>query len=110
MQKDEWKLGYCLINCSKCGTYSEGECAGCKSSSDQQWSGDCKFRPCAREKGHEYCHQCDEFPCEHIDAFDNDAYEHHSIAVRNMERAKEIGVDEWLKQQPRVMYCPGWKF
>lgn len=110
MKEEKWDLGYCSINCNKCKVLEKGDCAGCKGSADKQWSCDCEMRSCAKEKGHNYCFECGEFPCKHIKAFDSDPYEHHSVAVRNMEKMKEIGLDKWLKEQPKIMYIPGWKF
>ena len=67
-------------------------------------------RPCAREKGHKYCFGGKEFPCEKLRAFASDGHEHHRLAVENMKRMREIGLENWLAEQPEVMSCPGWKF
>jgi hypothetical protein len=83
-------IGYCGYNCHLCAARSDDPqirqklvdgwkrifghqhytaenvlCDGCKSDgkvADKQ----CKARPCAREKGYEFCAQCDEFPCDKV--------------------------------------------
>lgn len=48
------------------------------------------------------------FPCDKIDGFVNDIYEHHSITVSNLEKMKIEGIDNWIKKQKEIMFCPGW--
>jgi hypothetical protein len=42
--------------------------------------------------------------------FASDQYEHHGLAVEHLKRMREIGLAEWIAQQPRPMFCPGWRF
>ena len=107
----EWDISVCGLNCARCTVLTEQkECAGCRGPIEQNWSGNCKFRPCAKARGHDYCFECDEFPCDKLQAFANDGYEHHRLAVENMKRMREIGLERWLAEQPKVMFCPGWLF
>jgi len=40
------------------------KCAGCRGERSQHWSGNCKLlNCCVDDKGHESCHECEEFPC-----------------------------------------------
>ena len=83
-------IGYCGYNCHLCAARSDDpvirqkmvdgwkkilghqnytaenvRCDGCKSNgriADKI----CRARPCAKEKGVEYCAHCDEFPCDKI--------------------------------------------
>jgi hypothetical protein len=87
-----------------------GDCAGCRGPLERNWSGDCQFRPCATAKGHRYCFECAEFPCDKLQAFASDRYEHHRLTVENMKKMKELGLDRWLAQQQKPMFCPGWLF
>jgi len=88
-ETDKWNISICGLNCTKCDIYmaSHGDeklrteivewfttkrnknikpeqiiCEGCRSSSDDQWSSDCKMMLCARKRGLQYCFQCNEFP------------------------------------------------
>jgi hypothetical protein len=111
MASEEWDISICGLNCARCTILTEKkECAGCRGPLDEHWSPGCEFLPCAREKGHDYCFECDEFPCEKLEAFAADGYEHHHLAVENMKRMREVGLEAWLAEQPKVMFCPGWHF
>ena len=83
-------IGYCGYNCHFCAARSKDRkvreklvegwkrifghqkytadnvlCEGCKSDgkiADQN----CKARPCAREKGIDFCAQCEDFPCDKV--------------------------------------------
>ena len=79
--------GYCAYNCSTCKAQSENyeertklveiwkkyfghqaynpqnvRCDGCKAEG-RIADKNCEARPCAKEKGLDYCMDCDEFPC-----------------------------------------------
>ena len=88
----------------------KGECAGCRGPLDKHWSPGCKFLPCAKAKGHRYCFQCDDLPCDKLQAFASDGHEHHRLAVENLKQMKALGLDQWIAKQPRVMFCPAWRF
>ena len=45
------------------------KCCGCLSDDLFMHCRQCEIRACTREKGYTGCHQCDEFPCQHIDDF-----------------------------------------
>ncbi len=76
--------------------------------------GDCWLQemniPCAEDKGHRYCFECDEFPCDRLNAFASDGHEHHRLAVENLKAMREMGPEKWIAQQPKPMFCPGWRF
>ncbi|MBI5092908.1 MAG: DUF3795 domain-containing protein [Candidatus Hydrogenedentes bacterium] len=104
-----WDLSVCGLNCLKCQVLERGECAGCRGPIDKHWSGDCQFLPCANAKGHRYCFECDSFPCDNLEAFATDAYEHHRITVENMKAMRAEGLKNWIARQPKPMFCPGWR-
>ena len=110
MKQTDWDISVCGLNCAKCKLLAQGDCAGCSGPIERNWSGDCVFRPCARDKGLTHCFECAEFPCERIQAFAADGHDHHRIAVENMRRMKGIGLEAWIAEQPKVMFCPGWVF
>jgi hypothetical protein len=63
--------------------------------------------PCAQSRGHRYCFQCDEFPCEKLQVFASDGYDHHRQTVENLKAMKEMGLKQWLEQHPEPAFCPG---
>ena len=90
MAKKKESRGYCGYNCTECGARSDDpavrkkvvdgwrrlfghtmytvenvKCVGCMNEgkvADVQ----CRARPCARRKGHEFCMYCGQFPCEKL--------------------------------------------
>jgi hypothetical protein len=106
----DWDISVCGINCARCKLLEEGKCAGCRGPLDQHWSPNCKLARCAEAKGHRYCFECDELPCDRLLAFASDGHEHHRITVENLKAMKEVGLEQWIAQQPRSMFCPGWRF
>ena len=108
MDKSEWDISVCGLNCARCKLTAEGKCPGCRI--PERWSQDCHFFPCAEAKGHRYCFECDEVPCERVEEFASDGYEHHRLAVENMKKMRQLGLEEWIAQQEKPMFCPGWHF
>jgi hypothetical protein len=40
-------------------------CLGCRGHKEKHWSPDCWILECCVDKkGHDYCYECDEFPCD----------------------------------------------
>ncbi|MBN1591914.1 MAG: DUF3795 domain-containing protein [Candidatus Coatesbacteria bacterium] len=84
----------------------ELKCAGCKTDTIADFCVGCKFRDCTKEKGIEFCFDCDEFPCAELVAFRNDKWPHHSTVLNNLDTIKEEGVAEWLVRQKKRWSCP----
>lgn len=107
MEAEVWDISVCGLNCARCDLYHSGKCGKCRGSLKVHWSPDCRFLPCAREKGHRYCLECDAFPCEKLEEFASDGYAHHKQTVENMKRMKQIGIEAWIKEQEKPTFCPG---
>ncbi|HPU62399.1 MAG: DUF3795 domain-containing protein [Firmicutes bacterium] len=109
MSKEGWDISVCGLNCAQCGLLAvEKMCNGCRGPSDKHWSPGCKFLTCARTNQLTYCFECNEFPCNELEAFANDGYEHHRLTVENMKKMREVGLETWLDQQSEPVFCPGW--
>ena len=106
----DWDVSVCGLNCAKCKLLEKGDCAGCRGPLDKHWSPGCQFLPCAQDKGHRYCFECDDFPCDKLEAFASDGHEHHRLAVENLKAMKAMGLEAWIAQQPEPMFCVGWVF
>jgi hypothetical protein len=64
---------------------------------------------CAKERGHSYCFECGDFPCNKLEEFSLDGVPHHERTVENLRRMQEIGLDGWMKEQEskgRCVFCP----
>jgi hypothetical protein len=86
---------------------AELKCHGCKSDILFENCKGCSRRPCAEEKGLDWCFQCDEYPCEIYKAA-SERYHlaHHEVAQQKIKILKEEGLDEWLKYQEKRWTCP----
>ena len=110
IENKDWGISVCGLNCALCKTAAKGDCQGCKKFLDQQSGPDCIILICARDKGHRYCFQCNEFPCEKLNTFAADGHDHHRITVENLKKMKELGLEKWITEQQKPMFCPGWFF
>ena len=72
--------------------FTEGDCNGCRNGTCKY--PDCGIIKCYKEKGVDFCFQCEEFPCEKTN-FDPDL-KRRWILMNN--RAKEIGIDAYYKE------------
>lgn len=88
--EDFWKVLYALSG-------MKDHCPMCKGGCGDP---DCKFRICAKEKGHQLCVECTSFPCEGLNAFYTNRYPY---LLQSMARLKEIGAEAWLTEQQELV-------
>jgi hypothetical protein len=81
------------------------ECHGCKSDRVAVFCRDCTFKSCAAERGHEFCVECDDYPCEELVKFRSDEWPHHSVVISNLERIRRDGLETWLKEREKRWRC-----
>jgi len=73
------------------------------------WSPNCRFLPCAQEKGHKYCFECEDFIGEKLEEFASDGIAPHRKTVEKMKEMREIGVEAWIEEKNskgQCMFCP----
>lgn len=77
-----------------------GYCPGCGGGPGNQ---SCAIAKCSlQHDGVEYCFLCPEFPCDKFDgAEDCDSFITHQRQLSDIERAKEIGIEAYHKEQTR---------
>jgi len=77
-----------------------GYCPGCGGGPGNQ---SCAIAKCSLQHDRvEYCFLCPEFPCGKFDgAEDCDSFITHQRQLSDIERAKEIGIDAYHKEQTR---------
>jgi hypothetical protein len=116
---------YCGLYCGACGvihavengtleefakkwnsTVEKMECYGCKSDHIAEFARNCKIRECAREKGLEFCIQCDDYQSERFKDFLEKNAAHPRIHTDNLDRIDEVGLDVWLLEQEKRWNCP----
>lgn len=133
---EEWKVSVCGLNCVRCDIFLAGHgnedlrreivewfrkernetirpeqvnCEGCRECLAVHWSPDCRMMLCATRRGVQYCFQCEDFPCKDVNDFGSDGVTHHERTVRNMKRAKEMGIEAWISEQKakgQCVFCP----
>jgi hypothetical protein len=81
-------------------------CHGCKTKVNAGLSADCVMRLCARDRGLDFCVECDEYPCGTVQTFERDGYPHHTLITANSEAIADGGVDVWLEEQKKRWSCP----
>ena len=96
----EESVASCGLCCFECSAYPYS-CHGCFSDKILE---ECKICPagireCAISKGFKRCHECNEFPCQKLKDFEKDEYFDHRGCIKNLERMKEIGIEEFIKER-----------
>lgn len=94
--------GPCGLFCGACGA---DDCSGCQSEHIDTYVLKCKFRSCAKERGLEFCCDCDDYPCEDLAKFMHDEWPHHWTMESNLSRIKIIGKENWLKAMRAEWTC-----
>jgi hypothetical protein len=82
----------------------EIRCEGCLSSDVFDYCTTCAIRSCTEERGYEGCHQCDAFPCEHIDNFPVPIG--RQVILRAVPQRREMGTEKWVESEERRYRCP----
>jgi Protein of unknown function (DUF3795) len=82
----------------------EIRCEGCLSNDVFGYCTTCAIRSCTSEKGYEGCHQCDTFPCDHIDNFPVPTG--RQVILRAVPQRREMGTEKWVEAEERRYRCP----
>lgn len=90
----------CGLNCGLCPMYLGDYCPRCGGGPGNQ---SCAIAKCSLAHNQvEYCYQCGEFPCVKYEGIgDYDSFITHQRQVLDIERAREIGIDEYNEEQQR---------
>jgi hypothetical protein len=63
----------------------------------------CAIRSCTRAKGYEGCHQCKEFPCEHIQNFPVPVGK--KVILRSVPERRSVGTERWVEAEEKRYRC-----
>jgi hypothetical protein len=62
----------------------------------------CQVYRCISKKGHAFCSDCSDFPCDHLHPYaDRASQVPHNTKVFNLCLIKKMGVDEWGKTKAK---------
>jgi hypothetical protein len=79
-------------------------CRGCLSDDLFMHCNQCEIRDCTQQKGYTGCHQCDEFPCRHIDNFPMTVGK--KVILRAVPYIRKYGIEKWIQDEEARYYCP----
>ena len=82
----------------------EIRCEGCLSDDVFAYCRICPFKKCVQEKGIDGCHQCDDFPCEHVDNFPMPVGK--KVILRAIPQWREWGTQKYVEQEHKRYLCP----
>jgi hypothetical protein len=82
----------------------EARCKGCRNAKGTiSFLGDnkpCAVFRCTSEKDITYCHECSDFPCDHLHPYaDQATVRPHNTKLFNLCLIKKIGLDQWAKDK-----------
>jgi hypothetical protein len=128
---DERLAGVCGIYCGACMIYRAYKdqdqaliqylvglgvpketihCEGCTSGIVPQQCAKCGFKDCAAQKGIAFCSDCKDLPCKSFielseERAKKDNLPHLRLCPGSLDVLKQVGVQEWLKQQDKRWSC-----
>ncbi len=79
------------------------QCNGCLSDNLFMHCKQCEIRDCTNKKGYTGCHECDEFPCQHIDSFPMTVGK--KVILRSIPYRRKFGDDKWIEDEKARYFC-----
>ncbi|ACV21584.1 Protein of uncharacterised function (DUF3795) [Slackia heliotrinireducens] len=105
----------CGLDCSLCAQaqLKDGPCPGCKKDDDNKpyfCAVLCEIINCEKriQSGYAYCDECPDFPCEHVmekETRYTSAYPRRESPLENLQIIRELGMDEFLRQEREQWTC-----
>ncbi len=80
------------------------QCDGCLSENVFAYCRMCPIKTCCKEREIEGCHECDDFPCEHIDNFPMPVGK--KVILRAVPQWREWGTAKWVEEEEKRYHCP----
>jgi len=85
-------------------TADQIKCKGCMSDELFMHCQQCEIRSCAKEKGYTGCHECPDFPCDHIEKFPMTVGK--KVILRAIPYWREFGTEKWIADEEARYVCP----
>ena len=106
----KYLIAACGMNCRICigyfgytmsGKKRKMKCIGCKPR-DKSCAFLKKYCKKLTKKEVEYCYECNEFPCSHLEKIDKGYRERYNMSmIENLEYIRDKGINNFLKQQEK---------
>lgn len=85
-------------------TTEDLKCDGCLSKRVSYFCRVCAIKDCTRKKRIAGCHECDDFPCDHIDGFPVPVGKR--VILRAVPYRREHGTEKWVADEEARYHCP----
>lgn len=85
-------------------TTEDIRCNGCLSNDRFMHCQQCEIRECTQKKGFTGCHECDDFPCQHIDQFPMTVGK--KVILRAVPYRRKFGTKKWMQDEEARYFCP----
>ena len=103
----------CGIYCKRCPGVQAYHCKGCRTLEGQILDFPvCKTFQCITEKGHDFCFECNDFPCEKLQTIVNfEIFAPHNSKIYNLLMIQKLGLSKWDKicEEKSDLYYKGKK-
>ena len=86
-------------------TEDETRCDGCRAERRSKYCQSCTLFACAARRGHSFCVECSDSPCDDLKAFQCER-PHRADLFADLERIAAIGPWEWVEEASKRYACP----
>ena len=80
------------------------KCEGCLSERPSTFCRVCAIKDCTRRESYAGCHECDDFPCEHVDNFPMPGGK--KVILRAIPYWRVHGTEQWVEDEEARYVCP----
>ncbi|MFC2068389.1 DUF3795 domain-containing protein [Chloroflexota bacterium] len=80
---------------------NEVKCKGCRAEDGQcaHLAMECRVYRCIKNTGAKTCAECDDFPCEYLHPYSDQAMKPHNTKVYSLCRIRKVGLEKWAKDE-----------
>jgi hypothetical protein len=80
------------------------KCEGCLSDQTSLFCRTCSIKDCTHKKGYAGCHECNEFPCKHIENFPMPVGK--KVILRTIPYWRQEGIEKFVADEEARYVCP----
>jgi len=85
-------------------TTEDIQCQGCLSDQPFVYCRQCAIKDCTKAKGYAGCHECGDFPCEHMEHFPMTVGK--KVILRAIPYWREHGTEKFVRDEEARYVCP----
>ena len=77
------------------------KCKGCRTEGGKcaHLAMECRVYSCIKKTDMRTCAECDNFPCDYLHPYSDQAMKPHNTKVFHLCRIKKVGLDKWAKEE-----------